>query len=166
MSVKSAPSTSHLNITSENQMGTSSQQLPNSVENVLNLRHITDDYLTRKKNKKRDTSPPAALLLPSTTMNSPSASIANELTLSSNPFSNGAIQAVAPASSNSANFTNLSATTSTTTSLAVPPPPATTIQIITKKEKQRPETWNKIEQQIFFNALRQVTAAFFLIINL
>ena len=25
-----------------------------------------------------------------------------------------------------------------------------------KKEKQRPETWNKIEQQIFFNALRQV----------
>ncbi len=25
-----------------------------------------------------------------------------------------------------------------------------------KKEKQRPETWNKIEQQIFFNALREV----------
>ena len=25
-----------------------------------------------------------------------------------------------------------------------------------KKEKQRPETWNKLEQQIFFNALRQV----------
>ena len=25
-----------------------------------------------------------------------------------------------------------------------------------KKEKQRPETWNKVEQQIFFNALRQV----------
>lgn len=25
-----------------------------------------------------------------------------------------------------------------------------------KKEKQKPETWNKIEQQIFFNALRQV----------
>jgi hypothetical protein len=25
-----------------------------------------------------------------------------------------------------------------------------------RKEKQRPETWNKIEQQIFFNALRQV----------
>jgi hypothetical protein len=25
-----------------------------------------------------------------------------------------------------------------------------------KKEKQRPETWNKIEQQIFYNALRQV----------
>ncbi len=24
-----------------------------------------------------------------------------------------------------------------------------------KKEKQRPETWNKLEQQIFFNALRQ-----------
>jgi hypothetical protein len=92
-------------------------------------------------------------------MNSPSASIANELTLSSNPFSNGAIQTAAPASSNSANFTNLSATTCTTTSIAVPPASATTIQIITKKEKQRPETWNKIEQQIFFNALRQVTAA-------
>lgn len=26
-----------------------------------------------------------------------------------------------------------------------------------KKEKQKPESWNKIEQQIFFNALRQVT---------
>lgn len=25
-----------------------------------------------------------------------------------------------------------------------------------KKEKQKPESWNKIEQQIFFNALRQV----------
>jgi hypothetical protein len=29
------------------------------------------------------------------------------------------------------------------------------ITSINKKEKQRPETWNKIEQQIFFNALRQ-----------
>lgn len=26
----------------------------------------------------------------------------------------------------------------------------------TKREKQRPESWNKAEQQIFFNALRQV----------
>ena len=32
--------------------------------------------------------------------------------------------------------------------------------IINKKEKQRPETWNKIEQQIFFNALRQVNIFF------
>ena len=31
--------------------------------------------------------------------------------------------------------------------------PSTQLQ---KKEKQRPETWNKNEQQIFFNALRQV----------
>jgi len=28
--------------------------------------------------------------------------------------------------------------------------------VVQKKEKQRPETWNKLEQQIFFNALRQV----------
>ena len=34
-------------------------------------------------------------------------------------------------------------------------PIATNGQVV-KKEKQRPETWNKIEQQIFFNALRQV----------
>jgi hypothetical protein len=33
--------------------------------------------------------------------------------------------------------------------------PSTALNAI-KKEKQRPETWNKIEQQIFFNALRQV----------
>lgn len=38
-----------------------------------------------------------------------------------------------------------------------------------KKEKQRPETWNKIEQQIFFNALRQVllfVTKVFLVANL
>lgn len=33
---------------------------------------------------------------------------------------------------------------------------ATTSQNLQKREKQRPESWNKIEQQIFFNALRQV----------
>ena len=32
--------------------------------------------------------------------------------------------------------------------------------VANKKEKQRPETWNKIEQQIFFNALRQVSIFF------
>ena len=30
------------------------------------------------------------------------------------------------------------------------------ITTTTKREKQRPESWNKAEQQIFFNALRQV----------
>ena len=33
-----------------------------------------------------------------------------------------------------------------------PPPPPPPL----KKEKQRPENWTKLEQQIFFNALRQV----------
>jgi hypothetical protein len=33
---------------------------------------------------------------------------------------------------------------------------ANNVAISQKKEKQRPETWNKIEQQIFYNALRQV----------
>jgi hypothetical protein len=36
------------------------------------------------------------------------------------------------------------------------PQPSNNPLIVNKKEKQRPETWNKIEQQIFFNALRQV----------
>lgn len=150
-----APSLS-FNTTSENQMGTLGQQQSNSIESVVNSRNLTDDYLTRKKNKKREKSPQAAVQQPLATMNSPSVFIASELTLSSNPISNGTVQTTAvPANSNSANFTNLSATTSTTTSIVVPST-ATTIQIITKKEKQRPETWNKIEQQIFFNALRQV----------
>lgn len=148
-----APSLS-FNTTSENQMGTLGQQQSNSIESVVNSRNLTDDYLTRKKNKKREKSPQAAVQQPLATMNSPSVFIASELTLSSNPISNGTVQTTA-VNSNSANFTNFSATTSTTTSIVVPSA-ATTIQIITKKEKQRPETWNKIEQQIFFNALRQV----------
>jgi hypothetical protein len=47
----------------------------------------------------------------------------------------------------------------TNTNSAQPSSPSshgtTQIASINKKEKQRPETWNKIEQQIFFNALRQ-----------
>ena len=36
-------------------------------------------------------------------------------------------------------------------------PTSSGAQSLQKREKQRPETWNKIEQQIFFNALRQVS---------
>jgi hypothetical protein len=48
----------------------------------------------------------------------------------------------------------------TQATISIGPISATQVQssgtIGVKKEKQRPETWNKIEQQIFFNALRQV----------
>jgi hypothetical protein len=155
--IEDAAASSSFYITSENPIGTlSQQQSQNVAESVVNLHNLADDYLTRKKNKKRDKSPQIAILLPSTIMNSPSAFNTNELTLSNNAISNGPLQLAAPLNSNSANFTNLSSTASTTTPLAVQPA-VTTIQIITKKEKQRPETWNKIEQQIFFNALRQVS---------
>jgi hypothetical protein len=61
-----------------------------------------------------------------------------------------AIQPVAQGSNPQLN-TQTSVGPSTSTSLAAANP---------KKEKQRPETWNKIEQQIFFNALRQVKFRF------
>jgi hypothetical protein len=66
------------------------------------------------------------------------------------PTSAGDSNNVQGVSQQSANPTQLAAQTSAQSSSNA----AATVN--PKKEKQRPETWNKIEQQIFFNALRQV----------
>jgi len=80
------------------------------------------------------------------------------------PSSNGGITeitrkiALQMASSNSSliNVQNTNAnTTSQQQSNDLAQLPIATNGQVVKKEKQRPETWNKIEQQIFFNALRQ-----------
>ncbi len=92
----------------------------------------TPDYETatssnRKKLKKRDRSPPTSDTLPSG-----STSIGATATVESN-------EANTATTANANNSTN-----------------ANNVALGQKKEKQRPETWNKIEQQIFYNALRQV----------
>ena len=63
------------------------------------------------------------------------------------PPSNDALLSIGGTSAESNEANTTSANTATNSNNGV---------VGQKKEKQRPETWNKVEQQIFFNALRQV----------
>jgi hypothetical protein len=98
------------------------------IEQAVSSNHESNETGTRKKSaKKRDRSPSLSV---------ESSSVASlALNASTAPITIGA-------QSSEINETAAAATT-------------TTSVINQKKEKQRPETWNKMEQQIFFNALRQ-----------
>ena len=107
-----------------------------SIASVILNSSDLDTNASRKKPKKRDRSP-------SNTTNVATSSA--DVATTNSQINNNLISSVSSAEPGDLNANVTAASTSTGTAI-----------INQKKEKQRPETWNKIEQQIFFNALRQV----------
>lgn len=100
-----------------------------------------EEFTSNRKKKKRERSP---------TQNDPNAANQNGnglVNLVSQTSSSGqSLPATSAANTNQTNILIINQTTNINANANTG-----------KKEKQRPETWNKIEQQIFFNALRQVS---------